>query len=545
MSDTTTTEQNEGIPVERGEPVKIKKEEAPVESTPTVEETPLIDVEDAFISFNESMGSDIDLNDIDPTLAKRHKPRDYSFTPSFASEKPVPDDQIGKLTYHLKILNGNLSDFLEAVAKMPRTELEETEGGTKWLRNNLEASQVFIQGNSFQDSLRRTGSKWSQRGKHPVTGSPFGAGRRNLGKPGSWVASAGGDLAGYRIQNAVGKGFNIDVPLWASGFWVSLRPASSAELADLHTEITKDKEKFGRATAGSIFSNATVFTTIRIINFIIDHIHETNFHSQSREDLLKAIKVPDLNALFTYMAATQWQDGFPYKRICNASPGECNHEREAMLMLSSLVVTDFDLISEDQMRHMADIKKRQNQESVDKYLAGFSHLTESEYIHINDTLSIRLQLPAMEDYRVSGYDWINGIINQVDRSLSVRLDERDRNNYIQNQSKLTKLRLYAHWIAAFCVNGEEETSREVIEKQLILFSTDPVISTKILEGIIKYIEASTLSVVAVAKEACDVCKKDYVSSEELKKYPELTALDPVSTFFTLLDRHLAQLYGQQ
>lgn len=71
-------------------------------------------------------------------------------------------------------------------------------------------------------------------------------------------AKLAGEAALLRIRDLTGMGTTLQVPLYHSGFWISIKAPDESELLELDRKIAEIKVNIGRNTRGRIFSNMTV-----------------------------------------------------------------------------------------------------------------------------------------------------------------------------------------------------------------------------------------------------------------------------------------------
>jgi hypothetical protein len=163
----------------------------------------------------------------------------------------------------------------------------------------------------------------------------------------------------------------------------------------------------------------------------------------------------------------------------------------------------------------------------------------SRSVSINEDLTMVLDVPTIQQYEDSGFAWVDGIVRMMEDSFAVSLQGNQRNSYIAAQGKLTSMRQYGHWVSKIII-GEEETDddRETIEELVGLFSSDETISDKFITEVGKYIDDSTISLIAIPTYDCPAC--NYNQSEDTK-HPYLITLDVAQIFFILLDQRMEKV----
>ena len=133
----------------------------------------------------------------------------------------------------------------------------------------------------------------------------------------------------------------------------------------------------------------------------------------------------------------------------------------------------------------------------------------------------------------SGDRWVTEIIDMVSTAMGSTLDEKNKDRFIMEHSRLSTLRQYAHWVKRIVLlneQGEEDgvvDDRETIEATLNTISTDDDIVTKFLEAVKIYIDDSTVQMIALPSFNCPKCQAPMVDEE--RKHP-----------FTLRGRRLSR-----
>src|SRR5690606_7853376 len=98
-----------------------------------------------------------------------------------------------------------------------------------------------------------------------------------------------------------------------------------------------------------------------------------------------------------------------------------------------------------QRNHMANRDGVMSPEALELYQK--EHVApQSAMLPVNEDMSVKLEVPTIEEYERSGHRWIDGIINGVNEAFGQEIRGEERNEYISEQAAMTNLRRYAAWV---------------------------------------------------------------------------------------------------
>lgn len=390
-------------------------------------------------------------------------------------------------------------------------------------------------------AARRSDANWVQE-------VPSGAGPLRAAVP-KMVKKEGvsytGEAARELIRSRLRLGTSIHVPLWASGFWVTISSPSEDELLELQRRIAAEKISVGRSTYGLMFANTQVYTTNILLEFVMDHVVRHSVDTR-KEELLKMIRMTDMSQLIWGLACSIWPNGFQYRRACIADIAKCQHVIEEKLSLAKLSWVDRSRLSESMVAHMTRRgDKSMSVESVKRYqeemLTGMPRL-----VKISDDLSMMLRVPTIPEQITSGFRWVDTMEETYGRVLT--MDEAARDSYLLDQTRATIMREYAHCVEKIVLNhGDGEVDEfedvETIEITLSDCSARDDLRTTFMKQMGSYLDDSLLSLIAIPSYECPNCKKPQVV--EGFRYPELIPLDVSQTFFNLLGQRIQKIQNRE
>lgn len=481
--------------------------------------------------------------------------QEQSVEPSTEAVKPAqveldkecksPSDQTQhRVEEALSILMESFAEFNETMEKSPQLNYAADTEGRRWMELVAQAAQHYARGGSFTSSVERESAQWRQHVDND--GERLTAGRPRTSSSEGEGSKLSGERAIFKLTQTLGLGTVVQIPLWHTGIWVTLRAPSDSALLELERRIAEEKIELGRHTNGMVFSNSSVYVNAHLINFILAHVYDSSLRSGSAKNLKRVILTSDLPLLVWGMLCAIYPNGYNFSQPCTANPDSCQHVTTELLNISKLCWTDNGALSAKQKNHMSKRTEKFKFEDLLRYQEEHTHgLPKTVKVHEN--LSLKFKVPTLETYEASGFKWVDGIVRMVDESFAVELKGRARNDYINQQGRATALRQYAHWINEIHL-GEEGYADviddvDTIEEAVNRLSADKDVSNKIFESLNDYIDSSTISLIAIPKYNCPSCQQPQAEVHE--RYPHLIPLGVSQIFFTLLDQRIYRLMEEE
>lgn len=394
-------------------------------------------------------------------------------------------------------------------------------------------------GEGLVETAHRDDAMWAQKVESPV-GSLMGVSPKFKKKEGVKYT---GESARNLIRSHMKLGTVFAVPLWHSGFWVTLRSPTESDLIELYRKITQDKITLGRSTYGLLFSNVSVYVNKILLDFVIDNLYETSLNIKDNEDIRSYIQLPDLSLLVWGLACAAWPNGFQYERACITDVDKCKHVVSEKLNLSKLLWTDTTSLTTRQVQHMTKrLRGSMETETLKVYQDDFVRGKQNK-IELTDTLSFVIKQPTALEHVEAGYRWINGIEEGYGRALNQ--DENTRNDYLLSHAQASSMRQYAHYISSILVDEEEIDGKEEVENALIDLSSRDDLRDLFMKKIAQFLDSSLISFVGIPTYTCPACggnqRHSHAEEEAIAAgvkakpaYPELIPLDVAQTFFPLM-----------
>jgi hypothetical protein len=527
-SGDTSIEDSTQLPVD-DEPMVLEPDHSePVvlietESTTIYHDEPVLEVEESIdedSSVKQSGESEREIFTTAPNVTLTYKTTE-PFKNNF---RPGPD---GSLT----LLSVSMSELEKMGENRPLGLAGNDEKTITWARAVAEGSRHVAAGDGLRPSTSREDSHWRQNVKSESL--ELQAGRPRVGE------DSGGDkltglAAKMRMQAILGAGSPIRIPLWHTGIWVVLNTPSEGSLLELDRRIGSEKIILGRSTNGMIFSNSSVYTTSMLINAILSHVHDATVRFSDPMELKKIIKITDIPTLIWGFMVSVYPGGYPYQQPCTFDPGVCTHVIEELLNLHKLQWTDDRALTESQRKLMQRRNSKFTPEELAKYEQEHRYHQHSS-TKLHPLLSMDLKVPTIEEYEQIGFQWVDDMVRAVDRSVSGALKEDERNQHIIEQAQTSYLHQYSHWVKRLTIHSDKGTEviddRESLNDSITVLVGKEDISNAYIEAVGKFINDSTISLIALPKVNCPACGKPMSADE--KAHPHLVPFDVMSSFFTV------------
>lgn len=441
---------------------------------------------------------------------------------------------------HVAGLPCDVKTFNQLLDSYPSINYELDAPTRGWASEIQLGSSLMHQGSFLSKAVDRDGSLWAQRVAHGATS--LGINRPRLGAQGGAGVHISGELASLRARQALGLGAAHNIPLWHSGFWVTLKAPSTAARLELQRRIDEEKITLGRRTDGLAYSNVSVYLQSYLTDFALAHLSTANVRYNQPLDLKDLVLSPDIPLLIWGLLTTMYPNGYAYHQPCVNDPSKCQHITKAILDLNKICFTDNQRLTEAQRAHMAKRGERMEPRDLEAYRKDHAYngkgLIEVGTEH--GKLKIQLKVPTITEYAGAGFSWVDGIANAIQQAFGTDLVGERRNQFILERAAATQMCEYSHWVKE--IGFEDGTTIEDVETiraTLADISGEPKLTGEFFEAVAKFAEDCTLSLIALPRFDCPAC--GIKSTAEEKAHPYLMPIDVEALFFTMLDQLLEKV----
>jgi hypothetical protein len=214
------------------------------------------------------------------------------------------------------------------------------------------------------------------------------------------------------------------------------------------------------------------------------------------------------------------------------------------LNVSKLQFTNRAALTEWQKTFMSSRTPRQKElKDIERYKEELVKI-QGKRLDINkdtdNAISILLKTPTVNQYIESGQTWIDNIVDMVDSAIGSTANEDERNDLIIRHGQASAMRQYGHWVDHIEIDTNIVNDRETIDSLLNTMSSDDNIRTEFLDGVLNYINKSTISVIGIPAYDCPSCGEPQ-EGEGSNVHKNVMPLDVVQLFFGLLMQRLARI----
>ena len=346
-----------------------------------------------------------------------------------------------------------------------------------------------------------------------------------------------GEAALIRIQALLGNGSLLSIPLWHSGFWITIKVPSDSRLIDMEHDIMSAKVSMGRNVLGASFTNDQVYLTESIVNLLKECIYSTSVHPDAG-DIFDLIQIHDIQTIAWALASIIYPNGYPYQRVVRKEEFSESTIARGMVDISKLFWVDRSKLSDSQKRHMVKrVKPTMSKSSIEDYQKSFKGF-DTRRVEIVPRLSAVIGSCSVNQYLQAGQEWIMKCQSHIESILGDEDDDNKRNKLMTNYFQSALLSQYRHFVKSIILthdNGEEEVNDDYDTVSLILenHSRDDDIRNNLLANIKQFIDDSVVSLIATVS----------INDEESDnpEYPNLIPLDALYTFFTLVVRRVTKI----
>lgn len=464
---------------------------------------------------------------------------------STLSDYPVDsnvDINIFSVDESVKLPSDFPNSIIDVLASLPNISFVDSEKSKKWAEVLNDGMELTVFKNVLTDSFSQPEELYRQR--NLVNNIPLEAKAPSFKSASNQVM--GGEKAILRLTSHLGIGSTFQVPLWHSGFWITLKPPTESEVIEINRLLINDKIKFGRYSYGLLHSNATVYTNDKLVDFALSHIYDTTIKLEANVNFKDIISCQDIPILLWGLICTMYPQGFKYERACINNPDKCNHVTEAVLNLFKLQYTSTASLTDWQKNHMSNRQaKVKTLEEVKRYSSELSKLQDTQIFLNKDTdkeIRIIVKTPSITEYVEAGFNWIENIVNTVNKTLGSDADINERNSLINKHGQAAAMRQYVHWIKSINY-GDDITinDADTINKAIDTLTADDYLREEFLSNIVKYINTSSISIIGIPVYDCPVCGATHESTSELPTHKNIIPLDVIQLFFVLVTQRLSKI----
>lgn len=365
-----------------------------------------------------------------------------------------------------------------------------------------------------------------------------------------------GSQAARHLQSHLGKGNGFTAPLWHSGIWVTLRPATETEMFELQRSYLNLQIDLGTSTYGLSHSNSVVLSSELVILFILDHITSTTLDLKDvkgDDDLKtilldKVIMAQDIDTLLWAMQVTLKPDGFDVSRGCVANPNKCMNIETEHVVLNEMQIVDLDAIPDSCVTHMTNVKSKSvSMSEVEAYQSNMSDYSDELVFTGSGDSKIGYILHNIKvgEYFRIGREWIDSLVTMAEASLGKDPKDGERSSYVDKLSKASSMGKYLHYVSEIRIGTNTISDEHTISQNMTDISSSDEHREEFFEHIKSFIEKSSFCIIGVSNYECSACGKSQATEGENKLVSNFVPIDCLQNFFGLVNLELIRVLGRQ
>lgn len=321
-------------------------------------------------------------------------------------------------------------------------------------------------------------------------------------------------------------------PLYNSGCSVDLRVPTLDELGALIRNCNLDMDEYGRRWGASYYMYYSFILMQNFVDMFMGLIVTASVKGFTKAGvLLGTIRLPDINAIFAYVASLMYPKGYPnFRHFCTRPrdkdyPDGCDHVETLTVDIMKMAKTKFSCMSVEAVNHMAKARLPNTsftQEEIDAYQSSLGF--EDQTIEF-DGFKFVLTVPTLADYLTCG-----AIFNEeLTREINLG-DEMAVTSAVATK----ELRMYLPWIKRIVAYDEDGAEAGFIEDRdgmtMILdqLMENTSYTTDLRDKLIDYVNATQLTHIGYPTFSCPKCG-------HVPNIPSgFFTVDMIGSFFTML-----------
>lgn len=297
-----------------------------------------------------------------------------------------------------------------------------------------------------------------------------------------------GKAAVLRVQAMLGMAGSINIPLWHSGFWITLRTPNDIELINFYKKTAEAAAEIGRSTNGLALSNNQGYIIADLMELVISCMERCTLEPSLWEDkrnITKYIRLNDVETLAWGLACCMYPKGFQFTRssfIKNAKGEKELVPVTGLLNLRRAFWVDRSVLTDEQVTFMSNVTDSiTTEDDLKRYLKGFAAgytqnrtITLMEDEQTGDKVTIDIANPTVRDSIRATDEWVALLSAAVDRVTSVAIDEMDgeevriekqrkRRQILENYASKLPLAQYSGWFQQITIRSTAADGAESFE----------------------------------------------------------------------------------
>ena len=358
------------------------------------------------------------------------------------------------------------------------------------------------------------------------------------------------------FNSAIDYGTPIQLPLWNSGFNITIKPPKSIDIIALHQAVAANQIELGRRTSGLVYSNYQVVLNRIVAEFIERHIIDTTLvKTNETKSLFEYISALDFPIMVNGMISAMAPSGIDVTRQCvnvlkTTEDGKpvCTFTVKGKLDPLRLPVVNKRIVSKDMLMHMSKrTKDSVTLDELNNYQDTINKLNTGNFKYVagNGTeVIMEFYVPNLRTYINSGEQWVDQIVAAVEDIFTSNKDDATaKNDNITDIVNRTQLGLHNTFIKKISIGNNHVSTNpsaldpmEDINNALATLSTYKDVVDQFMPSIKKFIGNSTIAMIGTPNYICPTCEQAQHGESDEGVLKELIPLGVLELFFDLSKR---------
>lgn len=413
-----------------------------------------------------------------------------------------------------------------------------------WLSVLDRSLRSLPQSTEAQDALSRVESEWSNRVLNEADAPLVMHRLRSNETPDTELRA---EKASMAARTWLDMGTIVNVPLWHSGIWLTIRDPGDMALQEALRKQLTERIRVGRDSHSMGFSSFMVYTLETLVELILSNVTARSVHADIKTaNLIDHISVLDFPTLVWGLASAVYPNGFEYSRACTSGAEKCTHIVHENLNLNTCLFVDKKKLTSEQLKHMSNMGKGwAKAEDLKRYRDQFTlNLGYQKPIKAGNGKEavLNMKIPTIAEAIDNGHIWLDTISNFVTQALGLDASNEERQTYQRDLALTTEAGQFTQWISQIVIGGlikDPATLRNVFYHDI---STDDVLLENLKLAIAEFSTKAIVSTIGVLNYTCPACKRPQMVAEgddpvnPNQDMPLTIAIDPTATFFELMYR---------
>lgn len=458
-------------------------------------------------------------------------------------------DRLDRTVSHPNATFKEYEEFIESINNLNSTVEDFQQGLTKLqqlvLFTNIKSPATTVRKNTLAENMNMQKDEY-------VNNVVFGEKQLNT-RPINFQTkdklSTASALA--RFNAFLGTGEVTQVPLWHSGFWVTLRPIKQKDFVNLTIALNDNAIILGRYTNALIYSNYSVVFVRIVMDFIISNIVDTSLNLKD-EDIRKYIRVQDIYTLINGILTAMYPRGIEVVKSCentlkldDDNKPVCDFIATGTVDTKKLLWVNRKALTNKHLSHMSN--RQPNSVSISEVLEYQNTMqsTREEVVKIDigddKWIKFTIKDPTLLDYVTIGEQWVTDIVTNTEKVFEEKDSEAVKQSKINDATMAARMNMYNSYIVKIeTSDGSKFVTSEQIVELLNVVSMNDNIYIELAKAIQKHIDESAIAIIATPNYTCPKCK-EVQKNTGVGAFKEFIPLNLLESFFDLSDQRMKSI----